>query len=629
MTREEELATLIIKHKQLYYRGNPEISDHEYDHLEEELKKINPNHYVLSMVGALSKSSEKIKHDRKMLSLEKTYSLDGLKEFMGHEPLVSTFKLDGMSCSLVYENGNLVQAKTRGDGVEGENIFEKVKWIETIPKVISNKNKCEVRGELYTTEQNFYQLSELMEKKGLARPTSMRNIVAGLMGRKENLELCQSLCFMAFDYLTEEKDKFHLEHQKYLELKGLSFEIPEFRIHTKSESLEEVIEEAAEFMSQGHYQIDGLVFTYEKLSLHEELGETAHHPRYKIAFKFLGESKKTKIINIEWSVSRNGVLTPVGVVEPVELSGAMISRVTLHNYGLVKQHQLKAQDTIEIVRSGEVIPKFLSVVESSHSEFTIPDICPSCQTKIEQVDIRLFCINKKCPAKNKEIILNFVQKIGIEDLSEKRIYELMNAGLVSEISDLYKLNEDDFKKLEKVKDKLSTKLVENIQKSKVTTLEVFLSSLGIEGGAFNKCQKLTRNGFDTIDKILSLEIDDLLKIESFAEKSSEDFIQSLKERKPLIHDLLKLGFEFVKDEKIETKITGLKICITGALSQKRSDIEDRIRICGGVVVSSVSKNTDVLVTNEVDPQSSKYKKAMELKVKIINEQELMQLMDKH
>lgn len=627
MNRIKELEGLIIKHKALYYQGRPEISDHAFDQLEDELKKLDPTNLALTIVGSTSSASDKIKHDKKMLSLEKTYVLDDLVSFMGTEEILSTFKLDGISCSLVYENGHLVLAKTRGDGTYGENITPKVLWISSIPKWINIKNKIEIRGELYCEEKDFFHLSDEMVERGFEKPTSQRNIVAGLMGRKDNLEFCRYLKFMAFDFIHEDHHFFKKEADKFKKLEECSFIIPEIEIHTKKSSLENVIEKAKNFMSEGDYQIDGLVFTYNKLSLHDEMGETAHHPRYKMAFKFQGESKVTTIKEIVWSISRNGILTPVGEVEPVELSGALIGRVTLHNYGLVKQFNLKKGDRIEIIRSGEVIPKFLNVIESSKNHFEIPSTCPSCQSKIEIDDIRLFCRNDLCPGKNKEIILNFIQKIGIEDLSGKRLEDLIEAGLVREIQDLYKLKQEDLLKLDKVKEKLSTKLIEGIEKTKSVDLSTFLSSLGISGGAYNKCEKVVHAGHDTIEKVLNLSSEDLIKIEGFAEKSASEFYESLKEKRKLIKDLIALGFEFVKEEKRETKISGLKICITGALSEKRNVIEDKIRECGGVVVSSVSKNTDILVTNDTDPSSSKFKKALELKIKIITEKELIELMN--
>lgn len=624
MSRIQKLEAELIKHKALYYQGRPEIPDSEYDRLEDELRALDPKNPTLQIVGTTTSASDKIKHDKKMLSLEKTYDLQDLVSWMGNEEVLSTMKLDGISCSLIYQDGELFLAKTRGDGTYGENITKKVMWISNVPKFINNKNKVEVRGELFCDEESFFKLSKEMSEIGLEKPTSQRNIVAGLMGRKDNLELCRYIKFMSFDYLSDEKIVW--EEEKFKLLKRHEFLIPEVEVHRTKENLEDVIERARSFMAEGDYQIDGLVFTYNKMALHEELGETSHHPRYKMAFKFQGESKTTVLKEIIWSVSRNGILTPVGEVEPVALSGAMISRVTLHNYGMVSANNLKAGDEIEIIRSGEVIPKFLSVVKASNNKFVIPERCPSCGSKVEIVEIRIYCKNENCPGKNKEIILNFIQKIGIEDLSGKRLEELINAKLVKTIPDIYRLEASDLMKIDKVKDKLSTKLIESIQKTKKVDLITFLSSLGIAGGAFNKCEKVVRAGFDTIEKIKKISLEQLMCVESFAEKSATEFLSSLKEKHELIDELIDLGFEFTTAETRETKVTGLKICITGALSEKRPVIEDMIREGGGIIVSSVSKNTNILVTNETDPNSSKYKKALELKIKIITEAELLKLL---
>lgn len=623
--RVQELEKLIIHHKGLYYAGKPVISDAEYDKLELELKNLDSTNSVLNLVGTVASGLEKVKHDQKMLSLDKVYSKEELEKWVGDEEVVSTFKVDGVSCSLIYENGHLVMAKTRGDGSFGENITEKVRWVEELPKTITLLNRIEIRGELYTTEESFFQLSNEMIERGLEKPSSQRNIVAGLMGRKESIDLCRYINFMGFDVIGATDIKTEMEKIKILQQAG--FNTPKVFLHKNVKTLQVVIDEAKEFIGEGNYQIDGLVFTYNNILKQNELGNTAHHPRYKMAFKFMGESKATKISSITWQVSRNGILTPVAEVEPVDLSGAMISRVTLHNYGIVKQYELKSEDEIEIIRSGEVIPKFLSVIKSSKNKFTIPTVCPSCESKVEIKDIRLLCVNENCPGKNKEIILNFIVKIGIEDLSSKRLDELINAKLVHSIADIYRLSVSDFMGLDKVKEKLAEKLFENIQKTKTTDLVTLLASLGITGGAYNKCEKVVFAGFDSVEKILNLTFEDLVGIDGFAEKSAEEFLKSLREKHSLIHELMELGFKIKKEEKKDSAISGKKICITGALSEKRSVIEEKIRENGGVVVSTVSKNTDYLLTNETDPSSSKFKKALELKITTITESDFLKLVE--
>lgn len=624
MKREKELESLILKNKALYYEGQPQITDAEYDKLEDELRELNPNHPVLALVGSVLQSSDKVKHDSKMLSLEKTYSVTELAEWIGERVVLSMYKLDGVSCSAIYEDGNLVLVKTRGDGTFGENITERAKWSSTLPKSISLKERIEVRGELYCKEDQFIHLCEKMEGLGLDRPTNQRNIVAGLIGRKDHITLCEYIDFKAFDLISDERLKREEEKLKIID--KLGFDVCDYEIHKGHQKLERVVKDAAEFMSEGEYQIDGLVFVYDDLALHEELGATSHHPRYKIAFKFQGEAKQTILNDIEWNVSRNGFLTPVGLVEPIELSGAMISRVTLHNYGIVKQFNIKKGDTIEIIRSGEVIPKFLAVTEDGGGEFKVPSECPSCHEKVAVKDIRLVCENENCPDKQREVILNYIQKIGIEDISAKRLDEMLKSGLISEISDLYEKKAEDFLALDKVKDKLAKKFYQSIQASKHTTLPLFLAALGISGGAINKCEKIVDYGFDTPEKILNLTMEQLMSVEGFAEKSSEEFLKSLETKKLLVKKLLSFGFKFEQRVIAQTELSGKKICITGALSEKRSTVEGWIKDGGGIPVGSVSKNTDMLLTNETDLKSSKAKKAVELKIPIITEQQLREML---
>lgn len=619
-----ELEKLIKYHKAKYYSGSPKINDNEYDLLEQELRTLDADNYVLSIVGSETKSNDKVKHSSKMLSLNKTYNLNDLQRWIGNEDVVSLFKIDGVSCSLIYEYGVLKTAKTRGDGSFGENITSKIMWMDSIPKKIPDTHKLvEIRGELFCDEKSFFELSEVMSSRGMERPTSQRNIVAGLVSRKENIELCQYIRFKAFDYISD-NNIFKTEIEKHRHIENQDFDVLDIKLHENSVDVENTLDETRKFISDGDYQIDGLVFSYNNLFLHEELGETAHHPRYKMAFKFQGESKRSKIKNITWSVSRNGVLTPIGNIEPVELSGAKISRVTLHNFGLVNAYKLRNGDTIEIIRSGEVIPKFLSVDVSlrPNVEFSYPVQCPSCNEEVRISDIRLICDNELCPGRIKESILNFIQKIGIDDLSSKRLDELIKSGLVKKIEDLYSLTLEDFLKLDKVKEKLASKLFSSIEKSKKADLITFLSSLGISGGAYNKCEKVVRSGYNSLEGVKNLTVEKLKSIDSFAEKSATEFHKSLKQKMGLIDKLNGVGFEFDLKDEIETFLTGKKVCITGSLSKKRSVIENQIRDAGGVIVSTVTKNTNFLLTNEKEAKSSKFKKALDLGIDIFSETEL-------
>ena len=618
-----ELEQLIKHHKALYYAGRPEITDSEFDSLEEEIRDLDTDNPVLSIVGHLAGTEKKIIHETKMLSLDKTYEKNDLKEWIGERQVLSVFKIDGVSCSLIYRDGKFFQGKTRGDGTYGEDITAKILWMSDIPKTLSEKKDLEIRGELYCTEESFFDLSNEMEITGLDRPSSKRNIVAGLVLRKDRLELCRYVKFQGFDCMgidcSFEEEKYHL-------MTKWGFSTPDWKMHKDFDSTLKAIKDAENFMANGHYQIDGLVIVFNDLDLHDKLGSTAHHPRFKIAFKFKGESRETVIEDIVWSVSRNGVLTPVGKVKPVELSGAMISKVSFHNYGLVKQFGLKKEDKIEIIRSGEVIPKFLSVIESADSLFKVPDSCPSCKKSLIKEKIRLICSNESCPGKAKEEILYFIQKMGIEDISVQRLHEMMEKNLICRIEDLYLLKKEDFFKLDKVKEKLAEKFYHSIQKSKNTDLVTLLCSLGIAGSAVNKCQKIVDAKFNTIEKLKKMTVEDLCRVDSFAEKSADIFVKSLTKKIPLMEKLKKQGLTIRSTQYKKSPLSGKTICITGSLSEKRLVVEDKIKKRGGRISGSISQKTDFLLTNETDSTSAKFKKAKKWGISIIDEEKLKKIL---
>lgn len=625
--RIQELEKLILHHKQRYYQGQAEISDEKYDQLEEELKSLDPENPVLQEVGfRLIETLDKVEHQKKMLSLEKTYDDKDLQKWVSNHEVLSIFKIDGSSCSLIYENGHLVLAKTRGDGVYGENVTKKVIFIPDIPKFIPLKEKIEVRGEVYCIEKNFFDLSTEMKELKLESPSSQRNIVAGLLGRKENIQLCRHLNFQAFDFISDKE--LNYEFEKLDLLKNLGFNSAEFVLHKRGEGIDERIKEAKAFMVEGEYLIDGLVFVFNELKLHKKLGETNHHPKYKIAFKFAGDTKEATILSIEWGVSRNGILTPVAIIDPIELSGALISRVTLHNFGLVQNFQLKNGDKIEVIRSGEVIPKFLGVIEKSNGKFEYPHNCPSCKSELKIDDIWLVCENEKCSAKIKQEILNYIDKAGIDDVSGKRLDEMITKGLIKSIPDLYRIKEEDFLLLEKVKEKLAKKMFDNIQKTKKQNLARFISAIGVEGVSVAKSEKIISHGYNTLEKFLEIKLEELMNIEGFAEKSSNTFLDSLKRKRSLVKELMSAGVVIESEKKkiTSTTLEGKKFCITGELSRPRSEIEELIKSNGGLI-AGVSKNLNYLVTNETESKSSKFIKAKEMAIPIISESELMKLIE--
>lgn len=636
--RLQELEDLIIRHKNLYYQGKAEISDEEYDALEEELLNTYPESPVLQMVGAKKLQKAKIKHDKKMLSLEKTYDEEKLKAWIDGHEVISMYKYDGSACSLIYENNTLVTAKTRGDGEFGEDILSKVIFIKDIPKRLTNsgEEKIEVRGEVYCTEENFLELSKEMKNKKLETPNSIRNIVAGILGRKDHVDLSRYLSFSAFEILS--KSEYISEGEKFKELKRMNFKVPEIKICKKWTDVQSEIEKVKRFFTDGEFLIDGLVFVYNDITFSKELGETSHHPKNKIAFKFKGESKITTLKNIEWNISRNGRCTPVGIVDPIELSGALVSRVTLHHLGIVETFQLKSGDKIEIIRSGEVIPKFIRVVESSKSELEIPNTCPSCNHKLIKEEHWLVCENTHCPEKVLQEILYFIKSLGIEEISFMRLKEMLSSGLInknSPLKSLFSLKKEDFLKLDKVKEKLALKFEEQIKKARIVSLQSFMVSLGIEGLGATKVQKIIDAGYTSLKKILNLKFEEIIQIEGFAELTAKAIIQGLEEKSKMITELLDAGVRVLDAqttsnniEKEKLRLYNLKICITGTLSKPRNEIEKLIRENGGILQDSVNKETKYLVTNDIDSNSSKFVKAKKLNIPIINENELNNLIEK-
>lgn len=617
--RIKGLVKEIKKHKALYYNGTPEIDDESFDRLEDELKKIDPNNKILKTVGYNTSKGEKVRHEKKMLSLNKEYNIDSLKNWVNEKPVFALFKIDGSACSLIYKNGLFSLAKTRGNGEFGENITSSCKFLKDIPNEISDMSDLEIRGEVFCTIENFKKLCIEMDKRGLDKPKSPRNVVAGVLGRKDHKDLASFFSFFAFELLS---DKDLNEDVKHENLFKLGFQTPPSNLIKNSEQLEDFIKKTKDFMSNGSYLIDGAVFSINDVQEQKKLGYTSHHPKYKMAFKFQSEGTTTKLNDIAWQISRFGVYTPVGIVEPVEVDGATISKVTLHNLKTVELYNLKKGDLIKIVRSGEVIPKFLEVVQSSNNKMDIPFKCEYCGNRLLSDDVRLVCDNLNCTGRHSEYILNFVQKIGIDDLSDKRLEPMIKSKMISSIPDIYKITKKDLLSLPQTKDKLADKILLNINNSKNVDIVKFLSSLNFVGGARKSTEELISQGYDSFEKLFNLKIDDLLEIDGFADKKANDYLESLNQNKIIIDELLKLGFNVMFPSKKSDVLVGKTFCITGdvKIANNRKEFEELIKSNGGKCSSSVSSKTDFLICNEKS-SSSKYKKAEELKIQILTEED--------
>lgn len=623
----QELAQTIMKHKRLYYAGSPEIPDAAFDRLEAKLKGMSPHHPVLEFVGSDQEipAADKVVHGEPMLSLQKVYELEDLFDWIDGQEVVGTYKVDGNSVSLVYEMGRLVMAKTRGNGRMGENIIEKAHWVADVVPQVKDDLNFEIRGELYCSADQFRKLCEEMKTLGLDEPSNPRNIVAGVLGRKTHYSLSRYFNFLAFDLLTDQP--FDLEMTKFDWLRQRGFATPGETLLSDRGQVLKYLDEVKKVMDEGAIGLDGAVFVLNDVQAQKAQGNTSHHPRYKMSFKWQGQTAEALIDHIYWGTSRQGNVTPVAVIEAVELSGAQITNVTLHNALHVRDHNLKKGDRIEIVRSGEVIPKFLQVNHAASGNYEWPDQCPSCSSSLEFDGVRLKCPNTEgCPAQKIGSILNWIRCVEIDDLSEKRLENMLELGLVQDIPDLYKLKEDDFLKLPLTKEKMAKKLYANIQASCDIPLARFMSGLGIQSMGLTSWEKLLSVA-GSLDGLLKYSASDIEMVDGFAEKTAIQVEDSLVEKRPLIDALLEAGVKprppEIASQSAPSALTGKQVAITGKLSRPRNEIAAIIKQAGGKVASSVSKNTFAVVTEDATATSSKLKKARELGIPIWSEDQLI------
>ncbi len=638
------LADEILFHKRFYYSGSPKISDAAYDQLEDELRSIAPHHPALASVGSdLSSDNAKVTHDPPMLSLAKTYDFDELIAWTKGRELVATLKIDGVALSLIYKSGQLHLAKTRGNGTIGEDVTAKVRWAQNSPAFIDVKDhpEIEIRGELCCSESQFARLFAEMESLNLETPSNPRNIVAGILGRKQYFELARYFQFFAFDVLfpakvtgdaerrdiVQEQKVFHTESEKFQWLDARGFKVVAMERLKTPEEIAAYLDQSKASISNVEIGIDGVVFSYNDLSLHESLGSTSHHPRYKMSFKWQGQTAEATIKSFKWMTSRFGYVTPVAVIKPVTLSGAQITNVTLHNAAFVKLFNLKAGDRIEIIRSGEVIPKFLKVIEAKQGAYEFPEACPSCNSSLIYDEVRLLCLNAEgCPAQQLRGILNWIASAEIDDLSAKRLEEMVKLGLVRHMSDLYTLSIEDLMKLPLTKEKMAKKLFGNIQKSKTLSLPRFLTGLGISGMGKNSWESLLEY-FPTMDALLEVSPEQISIIPGFAEKTSQQIVTGLREKENDIQKLYNVGVQpasFVKKlTSASAPLRGQSFVITGALSRPREEIQQAIEAAGGKVVGSVSAKVTALITDDPNSNSSKAKKARDLGIACWSEDELL------
>ena len=655
MYREEVeyLRNEINKHNYNYYvLDNPTISDYEYDVLFKKLKDIESKYPNLitpdsptQRVGGISSGFEEYKHKYRLYSLDNTYNEDELrkwyervqKECPEKVQLVCELKIDGLAIALTYDNGYFTTGVTRGDGIVGENITQNLKTIKSIPLKLFESVNLEVRGEIYMPKTSFEKLNEENKNKGEKLFANPRNAAAGSLRQLDSsVTAKRDLSMFTYTAIIEGGDTVPKTHwDSIMYIKKLGFKInPNIKLVDDIEGAIEFCKEWETKRFDLDYATDGVVIKVNRFDYQNELGFTSRAPKWATAFKFPPEEITTKLLDIELGVGKTGAVTPVAILEPVNLAGSIVSRASLHNFDEIKRLDVRIGDTVLIKKAAEIIPKVIKVVDSDeHASleiYEVPKVCPECGDALVTRDgeVNLFCSNLNCPSVSKAKLEYWVSKeaMDIDYIGPSIISQLYSLGLVTSPIDFYKLKFEDFLRLDLVKEKSATNMFNSIQESKSRTFSRFITALSIRHVG-KETAELIAEEFPTIEDLKQATVEKLSDIEGVGEKIAKsvyDFFQD-SVNVSMLDDFIKLGFNF-KNNKLErtSELEGKVFVLTGTLEKMtRDEASEKIKMKGGKTSSSVSKNTSYVVAG-ANP-GSKLDKAEKLGVIILNENDFIEL----
>lgn len=650
--RVKELTEILNTCIEKYYMGNEsDVSDYDYDmmmrelsSLEEEFPELLKNDSPTHRVGGRSDNTfEEVVHTVRMESLQDAFSEDELRAFDARVKKVFPTakyvvepKIDGLSCSLEYRDGVLVRASTRGDGNVGEDVTANVKTIRTVPlKLKTDIPFIEVRGEVYMSHASFQELvaqQELNEEKTFKNP---RNAASGSL-RQKNPKITASRKLDIFVFNIQQKEggkelSTHYESLKYLEELGFKT-IPGYALCDSMDEAIEKIKSIGDNRGSLSFDIDGAVIKTDDFSMREELGSTAKFPKWAVAFKYPPEEKSTKLLDIEIQVGRTGVLTPTAIFEPIILAGTTVSRATLNNADFIREKGIAIGDTIIVRKAGDIIPEVLSVAEhkGENDVYEYPEKCPACESAVvrEDGESAIRCVNPDCPAQLLRKLIHFCSRdaMDIEGLGSAVLEQLVNENLISKASDIYRLNPRELVSLERMGEKSTFNLLDAIEKSKENDLYKLIFALGIHHIGL-KAAKLLANHFGTMDNLLNATKEDVTFIDGIGDVMADTLIKtlSLPETRTLIDDFKAMGLNMKNlTESVDKRFEGMTFVLTGTLSKHgRREAQEIIEKFGGKASGSVSKKTSVVLAGE--DAGSKLRKATELGVKIINEEEFEEM----
>lgn len=625
----DRLAAEVAEHNRRYWDdAEPTISDYDYDRLVEALRREAPDHPVLSAMGpsADNNPGDPVVHAHPMLSLDKAYDEETLQKWAAkfEGDLVMTPKIDGVACSIRYgADGRLSVAATRGSGTVGEDITQNVLRIANVPKRVelpSDLDALEVRGEVYLPLTRFAELAGQF-----ANP---RNTAAGALKQKDpDRSAAMGLRFFAYDVVggtaATELDKFQNATR-------WGFDPVEHRLVTREE-VQSGYEEYVARRDALDFEIDGVVFKANDLAEQDRLGATAHHPRYAIAYKLQGDSATTTLEDVEWSVSRTGALTPVGIVAPVSLSGATVTRISLHNWGLVQQKELTIGATVAAMRRGGVIPYLEAVVEPGEGAITPPERCPSCGTAVEIQGDFVVCPNSLgCPAQSVGILGHYAKVTDIEGFGQVWLDTLVEGGVLQSPVDYYTLSADALMRFDRMGETLANKLVAQVDATRTQPLATFLRALGVPDLGKTASKTLAEH-FLSLEKVRAATPAELVPLPKFGDLLAARVVDGLAQRAALIDGLL--AHVTVEDAEPPPDTAGLpwvgqSFLFTGTLeAMKRGDAQAIVKELGGIAASGVSKSLSYLVVGNKGKAGSKLTKAEKLGVPVISEDEFLDKVD--
>ena len=644
MNRMKELVKKLDRAARAYYQEDIElISNREYDQMYDELQALEKETGTVLANSPTAKVGyeavdqlPKEEHESPMLSLDKTKDREVLREFIGdHETLLS-WKLDGLTVVLTYENGELAKAVTRGNGVVGEVVTNNARVFRNIPLKIPYTGRLVLRGEAIITYSDFEQINESIEDVD-ARYKNPRNLCSGSVRQLNNeITARRNVRFYAFGLVSAENVDFHNSRAEQFEwLKNQGFEVVEYRRVTAA-TLDQAMDYFSAAITENDFPSDGLVALYDNIAYGDSLGRTAKFPRNAFAFKWADEIRETRLEKIEWSPSRTGLINPVAVFDPVELEGTTVSRASVHNISIMRELQLGIGDRITVYKANMIIPQIAENLTKS-GELPIPDTCPACGqgTEIRRVNEveSLYCTNPDCPAKKIKAFALFASRdaMNIDGLSEATLEKFIARGFIHDFGDIFEISRhrEEIVTMEGFGEKSFENLMASLEKARETTLAKVIYSLGIANIGLANAKVICRHFDDDLEKIRHADEEEVSSIDTIGPviaRSLTEYFADPENNRKLDHLMSHLAIK-KEEKKGEQIFQNMNFVITGSLEHfdNRNQAKELVESLGGKVTGSVTKKTNYLINNDTTSNSSKNKKARELGIPVISEEEFLKL----